>query len=143
MRRAHFYLCICAQKCIDRAPAARQYISYQIMYTKLSPNFRFIVVCRLFLVHTFSIGDGSHGKRKPVITPAQPLQIITHRTRGGGGTVSHSANRKAELKTSGRAEEKRGRRGRGKKIDAHTPEFSPAANKHLSGEQQPLFILLL
>jgi hypothetical protein len=113
------------------------------MYTKLSPNFRFIVVCRLFLVHTFSIGDGSHGKRKPVITPAQPLQIITHRTRGGGGTVSHSANRKAELKTSGRAEEKRGRRGRGKKIDAHTPEFSPAANKHLSGEQQPLFILLL
>lgn len=146
MRRAHFYLCICAQKCIDRAPAARHYISYQIMYTKLSPTFRFIVVCRLFLVHTFSIGDGSHGKRKPVITPRAPLQIITHRTRGGGsGTVSHSLKIEKQSSNFWASRKSEGGVGASEKIYAHThtPEFSPAANKHLSGERQPLFILLL
>lgn len=55
----------------------------------------------------------------------KPLQIITHRTRGGG-TVSHSANRKAELKLLGeQEEEKEGGVGeRGKKIDSHTRIFA-------------------
>jgi hypothetical protein len=57
---------------IERRPLASTFlIKYNVH--KTVANFLFIVVCRLFLVHTFSIGDGSHGKRKPVITPPTAL----------------------------------------------------------------------